>query len=131
MSSYCHECNKKSVEVSKENQEVIDDWLYSHDECPKCGKVFYSPAVPRWKNEMGGDQMKHIILVFLYPIIKFIDLIKYIAFSIQEMALNEKGSDQMEFFLGFLAGIGSVIATGILYFILALLILMLDEEGID
>ena len=51
MSSYCRTCNKACNGVSKENQIIIDDEgfkFYAHDECPTCGKVFYSPAEPKW-----------------------------------------------------------------------------------
>ena len=49
MSSYCYDCECESVLVSKKKQKKIDGWLYAHDECPECGKIFYSPAVPKWE----------------------------------------------------------------------------------
>lgn len=50
MSSYCQKCNVSfNGIIADKKKVVIDDWLYAQDECPKCGKVFYSTNLPSWK----------------------------------------------------------------------------------
>lgn len=49
MSSKCHNCNISFNGMITDNKKkVIDGWLYAQDECPKCGKVFYSTNLPSW-----------------------------------------------------------------------------------
>ena len=56
LASYCHDCQCKTRKIKEGEQEIADEEgfeLYAHDICPKCGKKFFSPAIPSWLNNKG------------------------------------------------------------------------------